>query len=133
MQAQEYTISNAYPSIVKATGEQRSFTAHGNTLLVWRLFFEGVEGYYQTNRKSDNAPTKGDVVYGVLGQDQFGNGTFKSESRPMGQLPSAKPAAVPTSSNLEDKVDYLISMVEQLLNNKSEYDGGPVDLSAIPF
>lgn len=135
MQAQEYTISNAYPSIVKATGEQRSFTAHGNTLLVWRLFFEGVEGYYQTNRKSDNAPTKGDVVYGVLGQDQFGNGTFKSESRPMGQLPTAKPTvhAAPVSSELSEKVDYLISMVEQLLQNNSGYDGGPVDLSEIPF
>lgn len=141
--AQEYTISNAYPAIVKATGQQRSFEAHGNTLFVWRLFFEGLDGYFLTNRKEDNPPQKGDVVYGVLGEDKFGNGTFKSESRPLGELPARKAEANTAgvaSSELEAKVDYLVSLVEGIAERVGAKDvvpddipDGPIDLSEIPF
>jgi len=138
--AQEYTISNAYPAIVKATGQQRSFEAHGNTLFVWRLFFEGVDGYFLTNRKEDNPPQKGDVVYGVLGEDKFGNGTFKSESRPLGQLPSRPSSNAEVSGELEAKVDYLVSLVEGIAEKVGSKDvvltdisDGPIDLSEIPF
>lgn len=138
---QEYIISNAYPAIVKDTGEQRSFTAHGNTLMVWRLFFEGMDGYYITNRKEDNVPQKGDVVFGSIGADRFGNPTFKSESRPMGMLPTAKKAvSTPTSGDLEIKVDYLVELVEKLAQHAGvidvvldDIDDKPIDLSDIPF
>lgn len=136
--AKEYTVSNAYPAIAKATGEQRSFEAHGNKLFVWRLFFEGLDGYYLTNRKADNAPKKGDVVYGEVGEDQFGNATFKSESRPLGQLPT-KPTATTTNDN-DEKLDYIITLLEQIANrigiNDIVLEGiedKPIDLSEIPF
>lgn len=136
--AQEYTISNFYP-VMKKDGSQSTFTAHGNELFKWRLFFEGVEGHYVTNRKGDNAPEKGDVVYGELGQDQFGNATFKSESRPLGELPARK--AVPVNDEgLEEKVDYLIGLVEAIAEKVSvsdtvlqDIDDKPIDLSDIPF
>lgn len=141
--AQEYTISNAYPAIVKATGEQRSFESHGNTLFVWRLFFEGLDGYYLTNRKENNPPQKGDVVYGVLGEDKFGNRTFKSEPRPLGELPARKAGATTAGvsiSELKAKVDYLVSLVEGIAEKVGAKDvvledisDGPIDLSEIPF
>lgn len=140
--AQEYTISNAYPATVKATGEHRTFEAHGNTLYVWRLFFEGLEGYYMTNRKEDNAPQKGDVVYGTLGEDKFGNGTFKSEQRPLGQLPTRNTNSTSVSGDVDAKLDYLISMVESMADMKSQTERDvvledisedPIDLSEIPF
>jgi hypothetical protein len=139
-EAQEYVISNAYPAIAKATGAHKFFEAHGNKLFVWRLFFEGREGYCMTNRKEDNPPQKGDTVYGVIGEDQFGNATFKSESRPMGMLPARKPDSTPTSGELEAKVDYLITLVEGLAEHAGikdvvleDIDDGPIDLSEIPF
>ncbi len=140
--AQEYTISNAYPATVKATGEQRSFEAHGNTLYVWRLFFEGMDGYYLTNRKEDNPPQKGDTVYGSLGEDRFGNGTFKSESRPLGELPArkAEATAAGVSSDIEAKLDYLITLTESIAERTgakdvviTDIEDGPIDLSKIPF
>lgn len=139
-QAQEYTISNVYPAIVKATGAQRSFEAHGNELFVWRLFFEGLDGYFLTNRKEDNPPQKGDVVYGTLGEDKFGNGTFKSEQRPLGQLPSRAPSNAGVPSDIEAKLDYLISLTEAIAEKNGTKDvvltdisDDPIDLSEIPF
>lgn len=140
--AQEYTISNVYPVMKADKVTQSSFEAHGNKLLKWRLFFEGIDGHYVTNRKEDNAPQKGDVVYGELGQDQFGNATFKSESRPLGELPSqpAKSQSQPAASggDIEAKLDYLITLVEQLADHEKDVvlediDDKPIDLSEIPF
>lgn len=136
MEAREYTISNAYPVMKQDKVTHSSFTAHGNTLYKWRLFFKGMDGYYITNRKEDNPPTKGDTVYGSIGEDQFGNPTFKSESRPLGQLPARN--AEPTTGDLEAKVDYLISLVESLTERKgdvvpTDIDDKPIDLSEIPF
>jgi len=138
--AQEYTISNVYPVMKADKVTQSSFEAHGNKLLKWRLFFEGVDGHYVTNRKEDNAPQKGDTVYGSLEKDQFGNDVFKSESRPLGELPS-QPAAqtgAPQSQSGDSsfteedrqKLDYLVTMVEQLVEAKGM---GGIDLSEIPF
>lgn len=138
MEIKEYTISNAYPAIQKATGQQRSFEAHGNKLFVWRLFFEGMDGYYLTNRKEENPPAKGDTVYGSIGEDQFGNATFKSESRPMGNLP-VKKAVAPTNDN-DEKLDYMISLLEQIANKiglsdvvLEDIEDKPIDLSDLPF
>ncbi len=136
-EAQEYTISNAYPAITKATGTQKSFITHGNELFVWRLFFDGKEGYYINNRKQDNPPKKGDVVYGVIGEDKFGNASFRSESRPLGQLPTnSKPA----ESFDDEKLDYLISLTERIAEKLgakevvlTDIDEEPIDLSTIPF
>lgn len=136
--AQEYTISNVYPVMKQDKVTQSSFEAHGNVLLKWRLFFEGQDGHYVTNRKEDNAPVKGDVVYGELTKDQFGNDTFKSESRPLGELPTQRaPQASQSTGELETKVDYLISLVEILAGKKDtiveDIDDRPIDLSEIPF
>lgn len=138
--AQEYTISNVYPVMKQDKVTQSSFEAHGNTLFKWRLFFEGVDGHYVTNRKEDNPPQKGDVVYGELTKDQFGNDTFKSESRPLGELPSQprQPQQSQSSGELEEKVDYLITLVEQLVEGRrdtvlEDIDDKPIDLSEIPF
>ncbi len=133
-EAREYIISNAYPAIAKATGQQKSFEAHGNTLFVWRLFFEGMDGYYLTNRKEDNVPNKGDEVYGVIGEDKFGNKTFKSESRPMGMLSNKK------AQSDDDRIDYIMQLVEKIAEKVGAKDvvledieEGPIDLSEIPF
>lgn len=140
MEAREYTLSNVYPVIAKATGQQRSFTAHNNEFFVWRLFFEGMDGHYMTNRKGDNAPQKGDTVYGTIGEDQFGNPIFKSESRPMGQLPSNNTKTQPKNDDLDEKIDYMITMLESIQNKiglkdivPEDIENDPIDLSAIPF
>ena len=137
--AQEYTISNVYPVMKADKVTQSFFEAHGNKLMKWRLFFDGVEGHYVTNRKEDNPPQKGDVVYGELTKDQFGNDTFKSESRPLGELPTPRASQPAQSSGeLEAKVDYLITLVESLVENRrdtvlEDIDDKPIDLSEIPF
>ena len=130
--AQEYTISNVYPVMKADKVTQSSFEAHGNKLMKWRLFFEGVDGHYVTNRKEDNAPQKGDVVYGSIGEDNFGNPTFKSESRPLGQLPARNAEPQQSSGDLEAKVDYLINLVEGI-SQRLDNSGERVDLSEIPF
>ena len=143
--AQEYTISNAYPAKDKA-GNEKTWDSQYGTFKVWNLYFEGDDTKYQTNKKVDfQGFNKGDVVYGTTGEDKYGNATFKSEQKPFGAAPQAAPAPKQQSnSSIEQKLDYIISLLENSPNFKSS-DSSPTqsdeasatdddaDLSAIPY
>ena len=151
MQAQEYVISNAFPAKDKQ-GNEKTWSSQYGEFKVWNLYFENDDTKYQTNKKVDfQGFQKGEVVYGTVGEDRFGNATFKSEQRPMGQQAPQQARPQPqqqqSNGNLEQKVDYLISLMENFLEhyqgaktNKTtadvsptDIDDGPVDLSQIDY
>lgn len=118
--AQEYTISNAFPAKDKA-GNEKTWESQYGTFKVWNLYFEDDDTKYQTNKKIDfQGFNKGDVVYGTTGEDKYGNATFKSEQKPFngGGQQSAAPKQQ-SNSSVEQKLDYIISLLENSPNFKS--------------
>ena len=120
--AQEYIISNAFPAKDKA-GNEKTWDSQYGTFKVWNLYFEGDDTKYQTNKKVDfQGFAKGETVYGTTGTDKYGNGTFKSEQRPFNSQGQSAPAQQPQNnggSNIEKKLDYIISLLENSPNFKS--------------
>lgn len=142
--AQEYVISNAFPAKDK-DGNEKTWDSQYGTFKVWKLYFENDDTAYETNKKLDfEGFKKGDTVYGTTSLTQYG-GKFKSEQRPLGQLPTStgnSPASpAQASGDLDAKLDYLISMVEVIAEKVSgptdtvleDIDDKPIDLSEIPF
>lgn len=117
--AQEYTISNSFPAKDKE-GNPKTWSSQYGTFVVWNIYFEGDDTRYLTNKKEGfEGYAKGEVVYGTVGEDRFGNATFKTEQRPMGELPKKQSAPAQQSSGgsvnlkeVNDKLDYIIGMLE---------------------
>jgi len=140
--AQEYTVTNAFQQTVsKEDKTPKSFTSHGKTLYPWFMALDGVDGWVSINKQEGNVITPGDVIYGNIQQNQWGKNEFKSESRPLGNLPTPPRAPQPIpegTSDLEAKIDYLTTLVEQLVEQRQDVilediEDKPIDLSEIPF
>ena len=121
--AQVYVISNAFPAKDKA-GNEKTWESQYGTFKVWNMYFQDDDTKYQTNKKIDfQGFAPGDTVYGEIGEDKYGNATFKSEQKPFnGSAPqqSAPKAAAPqVSGDIEKKLDYIISLLENSSNFKS--------------
>lgn len=146
--AQEYIISNAFPAKDKA-GNEKTWESQYGTFKVWNLYFEGDDNKYQTNKKIDfQGFAKGDTVYGTIGTDRFGNGTFKSEQRPFNgggqqQRPQSNGSVENRIEKLEKDVAYIKSLLENSPNFKSSestsqsaHEDGPEaydNIAAIPY
>ena len=146
---QEYVISNAFPAKTR-DGQEKIWDSQHGRFKVWNLFFEGDEKMYQTNKKIDfQGFNKGDTVYGTLGVNKFGGGTFKSEQRPAEfnnrqSAPAKSQDVMQKIEALEKRVAYLEGVIDNSQNFKSGNTGtatvdeaGPagdgVDLSSIPY
>lgn len=147
--SQFYTISNAFPAKDKA-GEIKSWESQYGTFYVFKYYFQNDDTPYFVNRKSlDGAPQKGDSIYGTVGEDRFGNATFKQEQVPEGVSAPRQAAQTATGggASVDSKLDYIISLLENRANfpgNVSgtaggggsvptDIDDGPVDLSALDY
>lgn len=135
--AKEYVVSNAFLAKDRE-GNVKTFNSQHGVLETWNLYFEGDDTKWQTNKKQGSTISKGDVLYGtteIVERGGYKFPTFKSEQRPLGSLPTAPSRAV---DGLDEKVDYMIKMLEDIqnrvgLNDIAPVDAGPIDLSDIPF
>lgn len=131
-----YTVSNSFRAKDR-DGNPKSWDSQYGTFDVWNIYFEGDDTKYQVNKKQGfEGFRKGQQLYGTKTQGQYG-GQFKQEQAPEGVRPqsSAQP-----SGSVEEKLDYIISLLENMAGSK---DGDrlpshdeverPVDLSEIPF
>lgn len=135
--AQEYTVSGAKLA-VDQEGNPKIYNSPYGPLETWNVWFEGQKDKkpYQWQRKEGSEVNKGDVVYGnasIVERGGYKFPTFKSEQRPLGQLPSV-------SKDDDEKQDYIIEMLENIERKLGirdtileDIDESPIDLSDIPF
>lgn len=140
--AQFYTVSNSMRAKDR-DGNPKVWESQYGTFEVWNVYFENDDVKYQVNKKPGfSGYTKGQQVYGTATEGQYG-GQFKQEQAPEGEAPQqhSAPSQAATGGDLEAKVDYLISLVENFLNRvegqastpSSEDDDKPVDFSGLGY
>lgn len=156
--AKDYTVAQAFQGTEQGTKDPQIINTKAGVCHKYLVKFEGEEdkGWIQILRKIDNGMStpveKGDVLYGSLSENNWGKFDFKREQRPEGQqAPSQAPrqssAPAASSSNVEAKLDYIISLLENGGNFRSNDtaatapsqasaptdDDAPVDLNELDY
>lgn len=136
--AQEWKVTRAFRGTVegdKNTPEVIHTQAGDCHKYLVQVENQPVPGWFQVLRKIENGQSKpvnqGDTLYGEINENNYGKPDFKRVNRPYEgqpqQAPQAQPAAAPAqtytppqqpSTELEAKVDYLISLVENFLDSQ---------------
>lgn len=127
--SQAYKVAQAFQATVsKEDKTPKTVELNGNTFNAWKVKLEGEssKGWINVNKKPGNEIKPGDELYGDVVQIDGKFGTFynfKSASRPLGELPAAAgtqsaPSVASDELNelTQDKLDYIIGMLEQLTN-----------------
>lgn len=140
--SKEIKVAKAFQSTDRETKEPQVINTRGGEMHKYMVQFEGRSDWIGILKKPGNEVKQGDVLFGDIIEDgQWGKPEFKKGERPFG---AAAQTAQP-SGELEDKVDYLISLVENFLERyegKSVAqapvgtdiaDDGKVDLSELPY
>lgn len=122
---------------------------------------QSIPGWIGILKKPGNAVKEGDEMYGVLEENNWGKPQFTRMQLPQDgsvtlkrggdSQSSSQQTTAPTKSQpageLEDKIDYLISIVENFLESQGakkqaassgnesyqDIDDGPVDLSQLDY
>lgn len=158
-----YTVEKAFLSTVsKEDKSPQVVQTKGGEMHKYMVQFEDqpIKGWIGILKKPGNKVSEGDEMYGVIEENNWGKPQFTrmqlpqdgsitlktSNSAPAAsQAPSAPKLASP-SSETEDKLDYIISLLENFLDVKdkreaqtgtdespSDIDDGPVDLSQLDY
>lgn len=131
--AKDYTVAQGFLGTEQGTKDPQIIKTKAGDCHKYLVKFEGEEdkGWIQILRKLDDngASTpveKGDVLYGSLSENNWGKYDFKREQRPEGQAAPTKSAApaqraqsTPSNTGVEAKLDYIISLLENGANFRS--------------
>jgi len=127
--AQEYKVTRAFQATVsKEDKTPKSFVNKaGQTLFVWKVQVEGNPNWLNINKQEGNEIKTGDVLYGDITPNQWNTGfDFRSEQRPLGEVPSntgkqsSQGSSAAVSSDLAEKIDYLVTGMETLLGIRDD-------------
>lgn len=127
--AQFHKVSKAFQATNRETGEG-VVDSYGNQKWMFQVENQGPEGWMSVQRKPDAEMAAGDYVYGIVDTWPEGKAKFVRQQVPEGTsypgpAPSktATPKAQPEirGNSVEEKLDYLISLVE----NGPNFPGGP--------
>ena len=148
---QVWKVSKAFQSTNRETGEPDVVKTQGGDMHKFMAQVEGqpVNGWLQILKKPGNELKPGDELYGDIVENNWGKPQFNRAQRPQGgygaqPAPQGQPAAQ-AGGELEDKIDYLISLVENFLDSQgvakpkaadvspTDIDDGPVDLSQLEY
>lgn len=149
--AKELKVAKAFQSTDRDTKEVQVINTKGGEMHKFLVQFEGRKDWIGVLKKPGNEVKAGDVLYGNIIEDgQWGKPEFKAEQRPQdGVQPSRQsaPRQAP-SGDLDEKVDYLIGLVEEIAERfqvsttqpsqsrdvaPEDIDDKPIDLSQIPY
>lgn len=147
---QAFKVVKAFQSTNRETGEPDVVKTQGGEMHKFMVQVENqpVQGWLQILKKPGNEVKPGDELYGDIVENNWGKPQFNRAQKPFdgnaqGQAP-AQTASQP-SGDLEDKVDYLISLVENFLDSQGVQrpaatnesapsdDDGPADLSKLGY
>ncbi len=157
-----FKVEKAFLSTQEDKKTPQVINTQGGEMHKYMVQFENqsIPGWIGILKKPENSVNVGDEMYGVLEENNWGKPQFTRMQLPQdGSVrlntgaPSANatPAAKPTSSqpagSVEEKLDYLISLVENFLEsqgakpaaaapvkaNPADDGEAPVDLSQIDY
>ena len=149
-----YTVSKAFQGKDRETGEPEVINTKGGEAHKWLVQVEDqpVHGWFSVLKKPGNEVKPGDQLYGVIEENNYGKPQFTRMQAPQdgqGQTQSAPTQATSSqpAGSVEEKLDYLISLVENFLDAQDsgrkaqtgtdavpkDIDDGPVDLSQLDY
>jgi hypothetical protein len=147
---QEYTVLKAFQATVsKEDKTPKSFTnGAGQTLFVWKAQLANIPGWVNINKQAGNEVREGDTLYGTVTPNQWNTGyDFKGAQRPQEapltpptlnivSVAAQTPGAQSTSVTADDKLDYIIGMLEELRGEQrtveSIFPSNPVAAAPAP-
>lgn len=149
---QVWKVKKAFQSTNRETGEADVVKTQGGDMHKFMVQVEGqpIDGWLQILKKPGNEVKQGDELYGDIVENNWGKPQFNRAQRPQegfGTSPSPAASTQPSqpSGELEAKVDYLISLVENFLDSQgvsrpepatesaTSDDDGPADLSKLGY
>lgn len=141
--SKDITVAKAFQSTDRDTKEPQVVNTKGGEMHKYMVQFEGRKDWIGILKKPGNEVKAGDTMYGDIIEDgQWGKPEFKKAERPFGA--AAQSATPVASGDLEAKIDYLTSLVENFLERQEGRgadkasptdtpDDVPVDLSELPY
>jgi len=144
---QVYKVSGAFLSTVsKEDKTPQVVNTPGGDMHKYMVQVENqpVQGWFSVLKKPGNEVKKGDELYGDITENNWGKPQFTRAQRPQEGTQVYRPQQQSNGgSELEAKVDYLISLVENFLESKSgssaqktnvdTQDDEPVDLTSLDY
>lgn len=152
---QVWKVSKAFQSTNRDTKEPDVVKTQGGDMHKYMVQVEGqpIDGWLQILKKPGNAVKQGDELYGDIVENNWGKPQFNRAQRPQEGFGGGQQSAAPRqassqpSGSVEEKLDYLISLVENFLdaqegrgrtqeatdNVPTDIDDGPVDLSQLDY
>lgn len=155
-----FKVEKAFQSTVsKEDKTPQVITTKGGEMHKYMVQFENqaIPGWIGILKKPGNAVNEGDEMYGVLEENEWGKPQFTRMQLPQdgsvklnsgapstSNAPQAAPNAPQASGELEAKVDYLISLVENFLESQGvakpkpankglEADDQPINLDELDY
>lgn len=155
--AKVFTISKAFQSKNRDTGELDVVKTDNGEFHKFMFQVEGQNkpGWMQKLVKVGSTLEVGDELYGIIDEWDNGNAKWQKVDKPADiQLKRGSGAAQPAraqssqpNGSVEEKLDFIISMLENFLNTQKgakpaqrqadtvleDIDDGPIDLSGLPY
>ena len=152
--AQTFIVDKAFISTDQNTKEVQVINTPGGEMHKYMVQVKNqpIQGWFSVLKKPGNEVKPGDELYGEIVENNWGKPQFNREKRPFGNdaprqsAPTQSTSSQPAGS-VEEKLDYLISLVENFLdahegrtNSQAgtdtvieDIDDGPVDLSSLDY
>lgn len=141
---QIWKVTKAFQSTNRDTGEVDVVKTTGGDMHKFMVQVENqpVEGWLQLLKKVGNKVNVGDELYGDIVENNWGKPQYIRADHPQGM--PVKQSKTQSSGELERKIDYLISLVENFLKHQggeksagtsggSQGDDAPADLTQLDF
>lgn len=152
--AQTFIVDKAFLSTDKNTKEVQVINTPGGEMHKYMVQVKNqpIQGWFSVLKKPGNEVKPGDELYGEIVENNWGKPQFNRAQKPYGndaprQSAPAQATSSQPSGNMEEKLDYLISLVENFLDAQgvgvnpkktvdtvpTDIDDGPVDLSQLEY
>lgn len=144
--SKDIKVTKAFQSTDRDTKEPQVVNTKGGEMHKYMVQFEGRSDWIGILKKPGNEVKAGDVLFGDIIEDgQWGKPEFKKGEKPFGAAAQGAASTTVASGDLEAKIDYLTSIVENFLEHFEGRAGtqtttpantdldGEVDLSELPY
>lgn len=150
--AQTFIVDKAFLSTDRDTKEVQVVNTPGGDMHKYMVQVKSqpIQGWFSVLKKPGNEVKPGDELYGEIVENNWGKPQFNREQKPYGNDAPRQSAPAQTSQpsgSVEEKLDYLISLVENFLDAQdsgrkaqagtdavaTDIDDGPVDLSQLDY
>lgn len=150
--AQTFIVDKAFISTDQNTKEVQVINTPGGEMHKYMVQVKNqpIQGWFSVLKKPGNEVKPGDELYGEVVENNWGKPQFNRAQKPYGNDAPRQSAPAQTSQpsgSVEEKLDYLISLVENFLESQgvgvnpkktvdeslTDIDDGPVDLSQLDY